>query len=401
MTLAAVFSLLSLSIFFAWRYSRTSADPDWAYFNLWGFTGSVYGHDFVDCKTPAIHLWYLALSKLVGKDIARVKFANHLLVGSVGVLVYLITGNLWNALIYTVMVNSGWLLAFHGNVGQIPAAMIVLAMSANHSILSPALWIVAVLFEPKLAPSFAILYWKVALTLAPIGILAYLVLRNNQWFRWLWESSVVIPARIGVGRKGLYEWMPWFTANTLMYSLPWLGLALFARPDVMYWLPAATFLLVTIAGRAVRQNHLLPLIPWIALSGMPPLQIGLLCAADFIAGGFYFGNLWNRFYGALDEMNAEAEKIGSWLRDKSGTLYVNGIHSAIYIHARKKVSFGFAEQIEIRESAHERRAEMVRRWRECPPDWVVVGAAPGVNFTPNGYRARNQIGRNVIYQKAS
>lgn len=394
--------LLSISLFHAWRYSKTSADPDWSYFNLWGFTGSAYGRDFADCKTPVIHLWYLALSKIVGRSIPRVKFANHFLIGSVGVLLYILTGNFSAALTYTVLINSGWLLAFHGNVSQLPAALIALAF-VSPAPLAFALWVLAVLTEPKLIFSFAVYAagagWWFTVLLIPPGLLGYFLLRDRQWFRFIWESSVTIPARMSKNRKGDFykAWIPWFTSNGLLHILPWAGLAILAKPDLLYWLPALAYLAFIVSGKIVRQNHLIPLIPFIAFSGVN--YVFLLAVVDFLSAGLYFGNIWSRFYPALDDLNEEAEKVGAWLKEKPGTVYVNGIHSGIYIHTLRPVPFGFAEQIEIREVAKERREEMVRLWKEAPPDWVVDGFMQGIKFRPSGYQRVAVIGENMIYKK--
>lgn len=396
-------SLLLISLFHAWRYSKTSMDPDWAYFNLWGFTGSVYGRDFADCKTPVIHLWYLGLSKMVGRNVARVKFANHFLLGSVGVVIYWMTGNYWGALTYTMLINSGWLLAFHGNVGQIAAACMALAFSSEYTVLRFAFWALAVLSEPKLLPSFVVVafiekwYWLAGIVVfSPLLLLVI----HERWFRWVWESSVTIPARMAKNRKGDFykAWIPWFTSNGMLLLLPWLGLSILARPDPGYWLPALVYVVFIATGKIVRQNHLLPLVPFLAFSGMD--FVWLLALVEFFSAGGYFGNIWARFYPALDELNADAEKIGAWLKDRPGTIYVNGIHSGIYIHALRAVLFGFAEQIEIREVAKERRKKMIEGWKLNPPDYVVDGRLQGVRFQPSGYQRVAVFGDNVIYKKA-
>lgn len=400
MTWLTILLLLSSS-FYAWRYSKTSVDPDWAYFNLWGLTGSAYGRDFADCKTPAIHLWYLGLAKIVGKNVARIKFANHFILGSVGAVVFILTGNFWMGLAFTVLVNNGWLLSFHGNVGQLAASFAVLGMVTA----SPILWLLAVLVEPKLVFSFAIIVflsgWWWVLALLPLGAVIYLMFSERQWFKWVWESSVTIPARIGRNREGEFYklWMPWFTASSLLYVTPWVAFSVVSRPDVLYWFPVVLYLAFIALGKVVRQNHLLPVIPWIALSGLSPVVVVALALSDFISMGGYFGNIWARTYGALNELNDEAVDVGRWLKEKPGTLYVNGIHSGIHIHAMKPIAFGFAEQIEIRETALERRKEMVRRWKENPPDWVVQGESPGIKFQPTGYRYVASVGINKIYKK--
>lgn len=390
--------LLVLSLFHAWRHSKTSADPDWAYFNLYAFSGSLYGRDFPDCKTPGVHLYYWLLSRLAGVNVRRIKFVNHFLVGSAGLLIYALTGNFYNALSYTVLVNSGWLLAFHGNVGQVPAALIAVAFSLPYPLVSFALWLIAVFYEPKLILSFGILYWKSIPFLALIGILLVVLFRDRQWFQWLWESSITIPARMAKARD-FETWFPWFTSNPSLYLLPWLLLAVYFRPDFLYWLPAALYVSTLAVGRAIRSNHLIPLIPWIVFSGIPPVFVMSLSTVDFISSGFYFGDLWLRYYPALAHINEEARTVGEWLRDKPGSLYVNGIQSAIYLYARKPVPLGMAEQIEIREAAHERRAQMQANWRKSPPDWVVCGEVPGIQFKPIGYDRAAVIGENVIYLK--
>ncbi len=392
-------SLLLVSGFLAWRYSKTSVDPDWSYFNLYAFTGSLYGRDFADCKTPGVHVYYWLLSKLVGIDVKRIRFANHFLVGSVGALLYWMTGNFWSALAYTVLINSGWLLAFHGNVGQVPAGLIAIAL-VTPAPLALFLWLVAVAYEPKLVFSFAVYAvlsgWWITVLLIPIGLLGFALYKDKQWFKWLWESSVTIPARMSKART-METWVPWFTANPLLYVLPWIGLGVYFNPDFTYWLPALAYFVFICFGRAIRSNHLIPLIPW--LTGLPPVFVAGLVAIDFISSGFYLGDIWTRYYPALGNINADAEAVGKWLKDKPGTLYVNSIHSGIYIYARKPLSLGMTEQIEIREVATERRTAMARRWRETPPNWVVCGDVPGIIFKPLGYTRAATIGENVIYKQ--
>lgn len=378
--------LFLANIFLSWRNSKTSADPDWSYFNLWGFTGAVYGRDFADCKTPAIHLWYLFLSKIAGRDVKRVKFAHHFILGLSGMMLYHLTGNFWNSLLFIVMLNSGWLLAFHGNVTQHPAVFIALALALNSTI-SPLLWILALLFEPKLLPVFAVLYWKYALLLMPLGILFYLF---RSYYPGIWESVFEIPKRIGISRKGMYEWMPWYTSTAFLYLLPPLFLSC---PD---WIPILVYMMVIALGRVVRQNHLLPLIAWVSLP--PPLAIFFILL-DAITHGFYFGNQWERFYASLEEPNQEAEQAGRFLKDKDGTLFVNGIHSGVYLHSGKPPMYGYTEQIEIRDNTPERKTRFVEKWKEHPADWVVTGLGAFIKFQPMGYQMAYQSGNTLIYKR--
>jgi len=134
-----------LTAYQSYRYAKADIDPDWAYFNLTAFTGARYGRDFPDCKTPAIHLWYWLLAKIVGADIGRVRFAHHMLLGSAAALVVGGAG----ALALVVLLNSGWLLAFHGNVGQHPALFLAIALLAPSPWMASLFWLAAVFFEPN------------------------------------------------------------------------------------------------------------------------------------------------------------------------------------------------------------------------------------------------------------
>lgn len=396
--------LIGLGIFYGWRYCNLDTDPDWAFFNLYAFTGSLYGRDFPDCKTPGVHIYYWLLSKLVGKNIPAIKFANHFILSLAAIPIWYLSGNFFAALAYIVLVNSGWLLTFHGNVGQVPAALIAIAL-LSPSPVAVVLWLAAVFYEPKLLPAFVAiaaisLWWW----LIPIGIAAIIPLyfmRNQQWFKWIWESSVIIPARMQSFRKkqGYYWWMPWWTANGTLYIAPWLIMAVIAKPDFLYWLPPLLFVGFLMTGIVVRQNHLIPVIPWIVLSGMSPVTILALCSIDWVSAGFYMGHIWRRFYPYIENLNRGVEECGSWLRQKAGTIYVMGIHSGIYLASGKHTNFGLTEEIEIRDVATERRKAMLEAWKKNPPDWVVLGDTPGLNFEPRGYMKVAEFGDNIVFEK--
>jgi hypothetical protein len=195
------------------------------------------------------------------------------------------------------------------------------------------------------------------------------------------------------------EWVPWFTASGLLYILPWLWFAVVARPDLLYWIPAICYAGVLGLGKVIRQNHLIPFIPWLAMSAMASGVVVILALVDFVAAGFYFGDIWRRHYTSLAAMNEDARAAGEWLKDKQGIAWVNGIHTGIYIYAEKCVPFGLAEQIEIREVATERRVAMKAAFKADPPEWVVQGVAPGVEFSPRGYKSRAEAGENIIYKR--
>lgn len=393
----SVLAVVALAAFYGWRYSPTSVDPDWAYFNLYAFTGSLYGRDFADCKTPGVHIWYWLLSKLVGVDVKRVKFVDHFLVSLAGLA--LLPIGLPYALAFVVLVNSGWLMAFHGNVGRVPAALIVIALVSGWQIAVP-LWILAVLYEPKLIPALAVYAylsaWWPMLLLVPLAVGTYLVFRKREWFGWIWESSVLIPLRMARNRTLDLTFFPWFTSNGLLYVLPWV---VFTNKDFRFWLPAIAFAALTFAGKVVRPNHLIPLVAWLCLAS-PSTTLLLLCAVDLLSSGLYFGNIWGRWYGALDDMNKDAEDTGKFLRDQPGSLYMNGIHSGVYLHSGKPVPFGFTEQVEIQENVPDRKMRMIERWQKEPPNWVVSGELPAIRFKPLGYEKVATFGRNVVFKRA-
>ena len=398
--------LLLISAYTSWRYSKTNADPDWAMFNLAAFTGSWYGRDWCDCKTPIIHLWYYALAKIVGVDIARVKFANHFLIGSFGSIYYLITGDMAGALAYTVIVNSPFLWAFHGNVSQLPAAFFLLALAIKDPWIACSFAVLAVLTDPKFLPSFLPMvfiynWYYPAFVWLGFGILlaGYLYQFQKHVFDWVIEGSIIIPWRMSKNRDGLYIWMPWWTPGALMYILPWVLLAVLGKSDLVYWIPALIHLAVLMSGQVIRGNHLIPFAAWIANAGLPiDYTIGL-SLIDFVANGFLLGNIWERHYIGFAQQIESAKKAGEWLRDKPGILWVNGMHTEVYIYARKPVPYGLAEQIEIREVNHERREAMKVKWKRTVPDYVVETPSPAVQFTPNGYEGVAGGNFCTIYQK--
>jgi hypothetical protein len=167
----------------------------------------------------------------------------------------------------------------------------------------------------------------------------------------------------------------------------------------VFWIAPCAFIAFLLLGKVVRPNHLLPLAAWAALGITPAIAIAL-CLTDWIASGLYFGDIWVRWYSALAQVNLDAKEAGLWMRDKKGVLYVNSIHTAIYLYSGKKIPFGFSEEIEIRDNATERRTEMIKQWSQNPPDWVISGELPGINFVPQSYVKVAQFGINEVYKKA-
>lgn len=396
-----------LNAYIAYRYANIVADPDWAMFNMFAFTKSVYGRDFVDCKPPGIHIWYWLLAMLVGKNVKRVRFANHFLIGMVGFAVYLLTGNALYGLAFSVLVNSGWLLAFHGNVGQVPAALLVLSAASPNPWFASCVAVASVGVNAKLLPVVIVLAitqnWGLPLVVwVAVGVTAALVLYlfKRQWFDWIWEGSFVIPKRMGEGRRKANYYPPhmYFTAYGYLYILPWVIAAVFARPDVLYWLPVVVYMVFVALGKVIRPNHLLPIIPWIAMSGIDAQWILALMSVDYISAGLYVGNLWDRFYPGLLPYMKEARRIGLWLKNKPGTVWVNGFSAETYIYAEKPVPYGMTEHKELNGYTG-RRNDMTKRLVKDPPDWIVVTDSPGVDFKTRGYVTAYQSNIAKILEK--
>lgn len=395
--------LLSLAVYYALRYSKTSVDPDWAMFNLMGFTGARYGKDFLDCKSPMIHYWYWAIVKLVGRSVPRVKFVHHLLVSLPGIIV----GG-WSGAAFIVLVNSGWLFGFHGNVGQPAAGAIFLALNFQHPWLSTGLIFWALSFEPKLI--FTLFYPLLRGWHFPLFILSSLVgaaaIAARFFFPEYWahlvEANLTIPKRMVDFREKLARSGVDFLhtpAMGLAYVLPWLIFSVQQNRDWIYWFPLAAYFLLMIRGIAVRSNHYLPLAAWIA-PGLSQAQFVIpLLLVEAFSGIFYIGDIWRRFYPGLRDMNLDAQEVGKWLRDKPGRLWVNGIHTGVYIYAQKPPFGGMTEQIEIRENAQERRDSFRRAFKGDPPEWVVIGQSPGIDFSPTGYDLVARSNSSLIYRR--
>jgi hypothetical protein len=384
--------LTAYCAFVAWRYSRMAPDADWALFNLAGFTGAWYGRDFADCKSPGVHVWFWGLATVVGADIRRVRFAHHLLVGLPGVAYTLATGDLAGGLAFCVLVNAGWLWSFTGNVGQVPAGLILLGMAFPQA--APWLWGLAVVYEPKLVVAYLPMAWfygwgwqtGVLAGLAGVGAGGVYLLRREVW-EWLVEANVTIPRRMNQKRKGLYGWSPWFTSQALVYLLPWMLLAVFSRPDWHFWLAPAAFLIFSSLGFVLRPHHFLPLAAWIAGAGIAPVGAVCLASVDWVSSGLYLGDLWMRFYQGMRESAMISKKVGEWLKDKPGVVWVNSaMHTPIYLWAERKPRYGLVEQVEINAAATERRAAMKALWQLNPPDWVVESREPTmITFDKKGY----------------
>lgn len=398
--------LFAINLFYAWRYAPIDIDPDFALFSITGQTGAWYGRDYVDCKSPLVHIWFWLLSKIWG-SVYGVRFLHFTITGLPGLIYTHLTGDFWGGLAFVVLIHTGFLLTFHGNVGDIPAGLILLALVVQNPWVAFGLFSVAVIYEPKLIVALIAWgasggFWWQSMAYLIVGIvgLGLLWYFKHEWFEWLVEANLTIPKRMNKNRTGLYRWMPSFTANGMLYIGMWVAVAVIGKMDLVYWLPPLAFLLFMFSGHVVRPNHLIPLVPWLAASGLNPAPVIALFGVDTVSAGFYLGDIWNRFYPGLRDVIKESRDIGEWLKEKSGLLWVNSIHSEIYTWSGKPPQYGMTEQIEIASVATERRKKMRVRLVKNPPDWVVV--QPGMmslQFESKGYHPVARSVNFVVYGK--
>lgn len=400
--------LVALNAYISSVYARIDVEPDFATFAMWGVTGARYGKDFVDCKTPLVHSWLALLGKLFKGRIDLMRVTHYLITGAPSAIYYALTGDFAGALAFLVMVHSGWLLAFHGNVGDLPAGMLFLAITVPNPWLKMALLVLATLYEPKLIVATGIMtmigfsvLWMPAVVYSGAVLIALALVWKYKHDVWelLVESSFTIPARMQKDRKGHYAWMPVYTGIGLLYLLPWVGAAVLSKPEILYWIPPLAFLLFQITGRVIRQNHLIPIVAWIAASGIRPEFVYALAATDFISSGLYLPDIWKRFYMGLADIIKDAKAVGLWLTDKPGTLWVNTMHTEIYLWAKKPPVHGMMEVIEVHAVAKERRRIMENKISKSPPDWIVVGSDINVNFDYSDYAVVARSPYFLIYKR--
>ena len=400
-------ALLILNSYVAWQYSKMPVESDFGIFAMWGMTGAVYGRDFVDCKSPGVHIWLMLLAK-IKRDIKLVRFLHFFVTGAPALVYYIVTHDTAGALAFLILVHSGWLYAFHGNVGDIPAGLIFLALITGNPWVFMALLIVATLYEPKLIIATGLMVLiKIQTVWLPIlvygvvivAVVSLLYLKFRQTFDWIVESAYTIPKRMISSRKGLYKFMPSFTSIPFMYILPWLFAGIYSKPELLYWLPAIVLIAFQFLGKVIRPNHLLPLAAWIAAAGIRPEIVIALAITDLLSSAMYTGNIWARFYPYCDAITRDAKQIGEWLKDKSGTLWVNSMWAQIYMYADKKPTYGMMEVVEVSDVATERRQLMVEKLVTTPPDWIVTDETARVGYDYNKYRNVAKINNFNVYKR--
>mgnify|MGYP001766608274 FL=1 len=400
-------ALVVLNLYVSWRYAKTPAESDFGIFATWGMTGAAYGRDFVDCKTPLVHAWLALLAK-VKRDFLTVRLLHFFTTGLPSIAYYVITKDFAGALAFLVMIHSGWLLTFHGNVGDIPAGLILLALISGNAWIVVGLLVLATLYEPKLIIATGLMvlvkYQTLlvpALVYSGMVVSALMLLRyeKREVFDWLVESSFTIPKRIQKSRKGLYPFMPGFTSTAFLYILPWLALAISARPDPLYWIPPIAFLAFQFSGKVVRQNHFIPLIAWIAAAGMKPEFVYALAATDFISSGLYLGDIWVRFYPGIASIVKDAKRVGEWMKNKPGSLWVNTMWAQIYAYSGKKPEHGMMEVVEVNTVADERRQLVNKKIITNPPIWIVTNGDASVEFDYKMYEMAARSPHFLVYKR--
>jgi hypothetical protein len=396
------------TLYQAWIYSRMDIELDFAVWALWGVTGAKYGKDFIDCKSPGVHLWYLLLSK-IKKYHQVMRLVHYTVLTLLGLIYFLITKNAGNTIAFIVLVHSAWIYAFNGNVGDIPAGLILIALVIGNPWLAVLLLGIAAFYEPKLLPSVAaivILNFSTMWLPATIGVVLALLAAAYIWYfhhpTWdnLVYSNITLGARMTKYRKGLYPWMPNFTARTFLYLAPWFAAAIYARPDWKYWLPCVLYIVFIAFGKVIRTQHMMPVVAWIAGAGIMPELVYALVFVDWFTAGFYIGNIWHRFYPEMEVRIGDAKKVGLYVKDKPGVLWVNSSNPEIYIWAKKKPPYGFLELVEINDVSVERRKVMNERITHNPPDLIVqptFGAATDYNLAK--YKAIGNTNMFVVYQR--
>ncbi len=402
-----VAGLLTLNIYIAWRYSKMPVESDFGIFAMWGMTGAVYGRDFVDCKSPGVHIWLMLLAK-IKRDIKVVRFLHFMATGMPSIIYYLVTKDYAGALAFLILIHSGWLYAFHGNVGDIPAGLIFLALITGNPWLFVALLVVATFYEPKLVVATGLMIlikiqtvWLPTLVYGMVigALVSILYLKFRQVFDWIVESSYTIPKRMISSRKGLYKFMPSFTSIPFMYILPWLFAGIYSKPELLYWLPAIIMIAFQFVGKVIRPNHLLPLAAWVAAAGIRPEIVFALATTDLLSAGLYIGNIWARFYPGLDAITRNAKQIGEWLKDKPGILWVNSMWAQIYLYANKKPQYGMMEVVEVNSVAKERSQLMIEKLVTSPPDWIVTDETARVGYDYKRYRNVAKVNNFVVYKR--
>ena len=372
------------------RYARIPIGQDLGLWMLWGFTGSVPYRDHVDCKPPAIHLWGWVLARITRQSLAWSRALHHLALGGIAVVVLGVTGSLATALLFTGVVQSARLHAYHAWVEAISGALLALAL-VTASWWAAGLAAGAVLFNLKLAvPALLLLVlqgsWAPAATLISAGVVCLAACRV-LWpsaVRDVWYGVVTVAARLTRLRRergqGLLPRRDAYHLRPLTLVAPMLVLASIPEPDPRLWAVIGSYVLVNGLGRVWRPYHWIPVVACAAVAA-PPLAL-VVVAVDWASDRFYLGNVLRRTRPATAELLEAARVVGETLRATPGTLYVADPNTQIYVYARRRPAVRLVEQVEIADVVPERRRGLTTA---RPPDILVRG--PGsMHLAPRAYR---------------
>jgi hypothetical protein len=388
--------IAALNIYIAWRYSGQLIGPDEGIWLLTGITGAKYGCDYVDCKPPGIHFYMWLLAKLTGRRVPIMKFLHHAIIGAIAVCVYYLTGSLSSGLMATALLQSAWFLAYQSWVDALGSAFLLLGVLLPPY---PALvcFAIATLFNIKMAVPALVWgitqHWFVEMAIVILGglfVLNAIYIYRPAWIDTTVYQAVTVAARLTTYRKQIFQntfnstW-----AVSMLLVIPTLLAAVQARTSIALWVVFAVYALLNAAGRTWRPNHWLPLS--LMAAAAPPLTWSvLILLMEWISTRAYWGNIWLTTYPGIVQELLEAKAIGEVLRDKPGTLWVNTLHTQIYIYAQKKPMYNMVQQVEIADVIPERAAQRDQALRKLAPTIIVLGPLSVPAREIQGYRLLSQ-----------
>jgi len=135
---------------------------------------------------------------------------------------------------------------------------------------------------------------------------------------WKWKPEIARPCLRAMTiesnrvRKGRKSAVAWFKAQWLGNNVYWQGLgivilwgclAIYNRPELLFWLPCILYTLLTLTGKTWRPYYWLPFVPWIAMAipNLLPLLL-LISFAQLAWDSFYIQSIFFLAYrGIRDE----------------------------------------------------------------------------------------------------
>lgn len=397
--------LLVAGFLFAWRLSKAKLEPDGGLFYLWAFLGAMPYRDHPAMKPPGIYVWHKIIVTLVGKNIRRAKFTHHMLL-NLGSLIALYAWGLPAALTWLVLINAIHFSAFCGNAEAPCALFLMIALATPNPWAKVIAFSIACFFQHKVFPMGIILWPHIPQALVVLG----LWMAGFAVF-WKWKPEIarpviramtIEPNRIRMGRMSARDWFKsqWLGNDThwqgLGITILWGGLAIYNRPDPLFWLPCILYTLLTLTGKVWRPYYWTIFIPWIAIAipNVLPLLL-LISLAQLAWDSFYLQDIFFLAYRGLHEEVHLSEALGKRMRGKK--FWVNGWFHSLYIYADCYPKYG-AEIPGCHGGAwREWYSERNRRLKKDVPDWIIEtgGRTDAVNVTS---RVIQKIGPWKVYQ---